>query len=105
MKWFGLCFLLFTLSSCAKPVSNDIANNAINQATALEQSLSAECATESIKTQINVIKSQIKAINSACDTEKAEIRADKVKWQTAFWALFVVVGVLGLRKVIKCDLP
>ena len=101
MKCFGLFFLLFILSSCTKPVSNDLANNAINQATALEQSLSSDCATESIKTQIKGIKSEINAITKACNTEKAEIRADKVKWQTAFWALFVVISVFGLRKVIK----
>ena len=48
-----------------------------------------------------MIKSQIKAINDACDTEKAEIKADKIKWQTAFWALFLVVGVFSLKKIIK----
>ena len=101
MKCFGLFFLLFILSSCAKPVSNDLANNAINQATALEQSLPSDCATESIKAQIKGIKSEINAITKACDTEKAEIRADKVKWQTAFWALFIIVGMFGLKKVIK----
>ena len=101
MKCFGLFFLLFILSSCTKPVSNDLANNAINQATALEQSLPSDCATDSIKTQIKGIKSEINAITKACDTEKAEIRADKIRWQTAFWALFVVVGMFVLKKVIK----
>ena len=104
MKCSG--FLLFLLSvilcSCgAHTTSHNLAQNTINQVTALEQSIDEKCTTDAIKTQINVIKSQIKAINSACDTEKAEIRADKVKWQTAFWALFVVISVFGLRKVIK----
>jgi CRISPR/Cas system CSM-associated protein Csm2 small subunit len=102
MKWFGLCLALFTLSSCAThTASHEIANNTINQITALEQSIDEKCTTDAIKTQINVIKSQIKAINDACDTEKAEIKADKIKWQTAFWALFLVVGVFSLKKIIK----
>ena len=101
MKCFGLFFVLFILSSCAKPVSNDIANNAINQATALEQLLSAECARESIKTQIKGIKSEINAITKACDIEKAEIRADKVKWQTAFWALAIIILAYVGKRVLK----
>jgi len=102
MKWFGLFLSLFVLSSCAKhTVSHNIADNTINQITALEQSINEKCATDSIKTQINVIKSQIKAINSACDTEKAEIKAEKIKWQTAFWGLFIVVAVFILKKIAK----
>lgn len=102
MRCFGLLLLLFMLSSCGThTVSHNIADNTINQITALEQSIDEKCTTNAIKTQINVIKSQIKAINDACDTEKAEIRADKVKWQTAFWALFLVVGVFSLKKIMK----
>lgn len=102
MKWFGLCLVLFTLSSCAThTVSHNIADNTINQITALEQSIDEKCATNAIKTQINVIKSQIKAINDACDTEKAELRAEKTKWQWAFWALLTLVVLYTTRKVIK----
>ena len=102
MKCFGLFFLLFILSSCAKhTVSHNIADNTINQITALEQSINEKCATDSIKTQINVIKSQIKAINGACDTEKAEITAEKNKYKIAFWSLVVIIGLFVSRKIIK----
>lgn len=102
MRWFILLFLSCTLCSCGSvSASHDIADSAIDSATALEKSLSAECATDAIKMQIQAVKTQITAITKACETEKAEIRADKVKWQTAFWGLFVVVAAFVLRKVVK----
>lgn len=102
MKWCGLCLSLFVLSSCeTHTVSHNIADNTINQITALEQSINEKCATDSIKTQINVIKSQIKAINGACDTEKAEITAEKNKYKIAFWSLVVIIGLFVSRKIIK----
>ena len=73
----------------------------VNQITVLEQSINEKCATDSIKTQINVIKSQIKAINGACDTEKAEITAEKNKYKIAFWSLVVIIGLFVSRKIIK----
>ena len=101
MKWFGLFLSLFILSSCTKhTVSHNVAQNTINQITALEQSIDEKCTTDSIKTQINVIKSQIKAINGACDTEKAEITAEKNKYKIAFWSLVVII-VFVSRKIIK----
>lgn len=102
MRCFGLLLLLFVLSSCGThTVSHNIADNTINQITALEQSINEKCATDSIKTQINVIKSQIKAINGACDTEKAEITAEKNKYKIAFWSLVVIIGLFVSRKIIK----
>lgn len=102
MRCFGLFLLLFVLSSCGThTVSHNIADNTINQITALEQSINEKCATDSIKTQINVIKSQIKAINGACDTEKAEITAEKNKYKIAFWSLVVIIGLFVSRKIIK----
>ena len=102
MKWCGLCLSLFLLSSCGThTMSHNIADNTINQITVLEQSINEKCATDSIKTQINVIKSQIKAINGACDTEKAEITAEKNKYKIAFWSLVVIIGLFVSRKIIK----
>lgn len=102
MRWFLLFLALFTLSSCAThSASHNIADNTIKQITALEQSIDEKCATDAIKTQINAIKSQIKAINKVCDTEKAEITAEKVRWKWAFWGLFIVVSIFIAKKVIK----
>lgn len=100
MRW---CILLcLVLSACGgQSASNTIADSAISTATALEQTLPAECATSAVKTQIQAIKTQITAISQACEAEKAQIRSDKIKWQTAFWGLLVAVAVFVLRKVIK----
>ena len=102
MKWYTYCLALFTLSSCAAPsASNTIAESAINTATAIEQSLPKECATEAVKSQITAIKTQITAITQACDTEKSEIKADKVKWMTAFFGLLTAIAVYIIRKLMK----
>lgn len=104
MKCFGCLLLLLSLILCScttHTVSHNIADNTINQITALEQSINEKCATDSIKTQINMIKSQIKAINGACDTEKAEITAEKNKYKIAFWSLVVIIGLFVSRKIIK----
>lgn len=94
--------IVLLLAGCAKqPVSETIADNAINGITTIEHNLSAGCATDNIKTQIRAVKTQINAIVQACETEKAEIRADKVKWQTAFWALLAIVSAFVIRKVLK----
>lgn len=91
------------LCGCAKqPVpSNTIAESAINTTTAIEQSLPAQCATEAIKTQLQAVKTQITAITQACETEKAEIRSEKIKWKTAFFGLLVVIGIYIAKKVLK----
>ena len=95
MKCFGCLLLLLSLVLCScttHTVSHNVAQNTINQITALEQSIDEKCTTNAIKTQINVIKSQIKAINDACDTEKAEITAEKNKYKIAFWSLIIIIG-------------
>lgn len=102
MKWSAYCLALFTLCSCGVPsASNTIAESAINTATAIEKSLPKECATEGIKAQITAIKTQITAITQACDSEKAEIRSDKIKWKTAFFGLLIAIAVYVIRKVAK----
>ena len=100
-KCFGLFLVLFMLSSCgAQSVSHDIAQNAINATTALEQSLPAQCATENIKNQINGIKSQIKTISTACETEKRVIEQEKLRWKWSFFALLAAIGLYVARKIL-----
>ena len=102
MKYFILA-LAIMLGGCARqePVSETIANNAINATTALEQQLPAECKTEAMTTQITVIKTEIRAVKSACQTEKDQITQEKLKWKMSFWALVAVIGVYIARKVLK----
>lgn len=100
-----ILFFLFmiALTGCAKEpaVSETLTENAVNATTALEQSLPVECKTESIITQITVVKTEIKAISKSCQAEKDKIMQDKLKWQWSFWALAIVVGVYLARKVLK----
>jgi len=104
MKQFTiLAILSVLLVGCAKtkPITETIAENAINATTALEKTLADTCKTEPITTQIAVIKSEIRAMKSACDIEKDQITQEKLKWQWSFWALAVVVGVYLAKKVLK----
>ena len=92
--WVSLALIL---CSCAKePVVVEKASQAAkNSITALERSLSQECATESIKAQLEGIKMQITSIEAACDTEKAALvaaeRDKKRKWQLAFAGLVSLI--------------
>ena len=100
----AIFFLLgILLAGCIRtePVSETIADNAINATNALEQSLPAECKTAAINTQITVIKTQIKAITNACETEKNEITRDKLKWKYSFWVLIGIVLAYILKKVTQ----
>lgn len=91
------------LSACAKelPISETVAENAINATTALEQSLSADCKTDAIITQITVVKTQIRAISSACQTEKEIITSEKLRWKWSFWGVIVLIGLYIARKILK----
>ena len=100
----AIFFLLaLLLAGCAKnePVSETIADNAVNATTALEKTLPEECKTESIKAQLTVIKTQIRAINSACETEKEVITGEKLRWKYSFWILIGIIAAYILRKVTK----
>ena len=103
MKTITLISVSLLLFGCAKtsPLSETISENAINATTALEKTLSPECKTEGIITQIAVIKSEIRAAKNACDTEKDIITKEKLKWKLSFWALFGVIAAYILRKVLK----
>ena len=96
-------FVMLALVGCAKnpPVSETIADNAVNATTGLEQSLPAECKTDAIMTQITVVKTQIRAISSACETEKDVITTEKLRWMWSFWGVVGLVGIFLVRKILK----
>lgn len=103
MKKIAVIVLGLTLSACVseKPVSENLADNAVNATTALEQGLSKECKTDSIITQITVVKTEIKAISKACQTEKQVITQEKRKYQILFFGLLALVGIFLVKKVLK----
>ena len=103
MKHIVIPITFVALAGCAKnaPVSETITENAITATTALEQTLTEECKTDAIKTQLTVVKTQIRAINNACIAEKQTITREKRKWQMAFWGLLTLIGLYIARKVLK----
>lgn len=93
----------FVLCACVNepPASQVIADSAIMSVTALEKQLPEQCSTDGIKAQISAIKTQISAITNAATTEKAQINAEKLRWQWAFFALLAAVAAYAVRKILK----
>lgn len=98
-----LAILVLSLVACsnAQPVSDSIAENAINGVTAVENTLSAECKTEAVKTQLTVIKSEIRTITNACQAEKDVITQEKLRWKWSFWGLVLVIAAYIAKKILK----
>ena len=98
---FTILLILTVLTSCAKqPVASEtIADSAISAATAIEQALPKECATQAIKTQITALKTQIKAITAASESEKQVIEQEKIRWKWAFLSLVMAVALFIAKKV------
>lgn len=91
------------LTGCANdtPISETIADSAIGATTVLEQTLPEECKTEPIKTQLTVIKTQIRAITKACETEKDTITREKMKWKYSFWILIGIILAYVFKRMTK----
>ena len=98
-----LALLVLSLVACSStpPVSETIADNAVNTVVAVEKSLSAECKTEAVTTQLTVVKSEIRSITSACQAEKDVITQEKLRWKWSFWALVLVIAAYIARKITK----
>lgn len=98
-----LALLVLSLVACARTpdVSETIAENAINSVTAVEQGLAEECKTEAIRTQLTVVKSEIRTITKSCQAEKDEITRDKLKWKVSFWILIGVIAAYIARKLTR----
>lgn len=86
-------FLFILLAGCAKNTPTQNATQTLNnQIVALENSLTTDCKTDAVNTQITAIKAQISTIQSVCETEKAQITSEKIKWQWATFALLVIIA-------------
>lgn len=100
MKCCGVCLLCCILCSCTNgSATHDAIVNAKNSVDILNESINTECKTPAIEKQINNIKKQIDSIKPICENDIAVIRADKVKWKTAFFALLFVVLVFVSQKI------
>lgn len=97
-----LCILPFVLLGCAKQsVTNDIITNAENSVQTLEKTLTADCKTEGVLSQLYGLKMQINSIRTSCQTEKDIITDEKLRWKWAFFGLLAMIGAYIARKLIK----
>ena len=101
ISFFLIIFL--TCAGCTKhsdPV-NVAANVAHQQIIAIRESLPPECQTKSIDEQLKAHDAAIDAIVGSCDLQKEKITAEKLRWQWAFIALCLILGILTIKKVSK----
>lgn len=100
MKWLVVILLL---CGCSRdvPVSETIAENAINALNAIEQGLSVECKTDSVITNFVIAKGEVRNVRKACELEKEKINQERLKWMWGFWGLLIAVGGYIIRKILK----
>lgn len=98
-----ITLLILCLFGCAKttPASETIANSAQESLNAIDNTLTPECKTKAIESQITAAKTAIQATLSACDSEKEIITQEKLRWKWAFLALAIIVLAHIARKVMK----
>lgn len=101
MKWFGLLLLSCILCSCTcATATHDIVAGVNTQLAALEESLPVECKTKAIQLQIDGIQKQTDGFEKSCDLLVNKMRGEKIKWQTAFFGLLLIIGLWFGRKII-----
>lgn len=93
--------IVLLLAGCAKTASESATEAALAQVDAVEHAIKKECPQAKIDKDMDALRSGINSQLSTCELEQAKIQSDKIKWQTAFWALFIVMAVFFSKKVIK----
>ena len=101
--WVLIILMVLCMFGCAKtaPTSETIANSAQESLNAINATLTPECKTKAIESQINAAQTAIKATIAACESEKEIITQEKLRWKWSFFALAVMVLVYIGRKVLK----
>lgn len=95
-----LLLILLLLTACKSiPPSEAIANSAVESVVAIENSLSKECKTKGINTQLVSIKSQISTISKACDVEKDVLNKKITIRNIIIGILFALIILLLVKKV------
>lgn len=101
-KCFGLLLLSCILFSCTQAtVTHDIVDGVNTQLAALEESLPNECKTKAIQLQIEGIQKQTDGFEKSCNLLVNKVRNEKVKWQTAFFGLLLIVALWFGRKLFR----
>lgn len=101
--WALIVCLLLLLFGCAKttPASETIANSAQESLNSIENTLSNECKTKAVQSQIIAAKTAVQATITACENEKEVINQEKLRWKWSFLALTLIVLVHIVKKVLK----
>ena len=102
MKCYLLLFLsLLMLSSCgSSSATHDAVVDLKDSISNLDNSLPVECKTEATAKTIADLNAKADRIDKYCETEKASIRSDKVKWELAFMIMFALYLFSLVRKTI-----
>lgn len=103
LMWLFIIFMLCCIFGCAKtaPASETIADSAQESLNAISNTLTPECKTKAIESQINAVQTAIKATVSACESEKEIITQEKLRWEWSFFALSIIIALYIARKVLK----
>ena len=98
-----ITLLILCLFGCTKttPASETIANSAQESLNAVDNTLTPECKTKAIESQITAAKTAIQATLSACDSEKEIITQEKLRWKWAFFATVIMIAAYIAKKVMK----
>jgi len=106
IKTFVLLLLLgmfLLLCGCAKKpsVTENLANTAHQTIAAIQKDMPEECKTESNNIKFAIVDSLVDEIYQTCEIQKTSLVHDKIKWQSAFFALgLVFLAFLG-RGILK----
>lgn len=93
-------FLSLLIGGCAKTGAlMPIANSAEKTLEALEQSIPQQCQTDTVKANIEALKSQINAIPAVCKTEIQPYKEQRDKWRGWTFALLIVLIILFFKKI------
>lgn len=90
--------IILLLSGCAKTASESAADAALVQVDVVEQAIKKECPQAKIDKDMDALRADIKSQLQTCEAEQAKTRAEKAKWQMAFFTLLIAVGAIFWRR-------
>lgn len=91
--------LLLLLSGCALSATDTAVKSTQDSLTVLEKSLTVDCKSELVNASLRSIKSQIDTIQTTCQAELSEVRAEKRLWQVLFGATAILILAYIGRKL------
>lgn len=101
MRFTILLILTVLISGCAKTATQTITESALQQVNTIEQTITPECKTIAVTSQINTLRDTIKAQLSTCELEKQKITADKIRWKTTAVLLMIIIAVYVGSKILR----